>query len=182
MKLILFLLLCSCPALAQSIPATTADGRKVTLNLDGTWKYADATASAGYSEKQQAAIKAAVLALRKLSDVTVIGVTYRDYKTKLADSKNIIEDAVALLPQGETRKQLMDAWSPHIKAVQWWDTMLNMRSLRVSPKEREDLKKELPKIKMEALDSASREEILSACWAEAAEQLQPLIKLAASFP
>lgn len=41
MKTLLLLLLLSFSAFAQSISATTADGKKVVLNGDGTWKFAD---------------------------------------------------------------------------------------------------------------------------------------------
>lgn len=171
-------LLLSIPAITQSLTATTADGRQVLLKPDGTWEFTkDQPETASYSEKQRSILQAAIASLRNLSDATTFGITSRDYRTKLANSKATIEDAVNVLPSGDIRSQITAIWALHIKAAQWWDTLSTTRTLGLSQSERDELKKDLPKIAFTSPDRVSREEILSACWADALERLQSLIKL-----
>lgn len=186
-KLIIILLITGLCALPQSGRqksqiATTESGRKVILLSDGSWKYADtleapAEIPANYTEKQRAAFGAAVLTLRKLGDGISFGINYRDYARQLGEAKSVLEDAESVLPDDSLRASLLAVWKCHIKAFGWWDTLRTLDGIPLKPGELDDLKKELPYLKPARTDAATREEILSASWIEAAEKLKPLVDL-----
>lgn len=131
----------------------------------------------GYSEKQRAALKDAVSALRRLGDAISFGVTFRDYAKRLSEAKSVIEDAESALPDNSIGKDMLAVWKCHIKAFGWWDTLRILDGIPLKSGEVEELLKELPKLKTARSTAATREEILTACWVEAAEKLKPLIDL-----
>lgn len=186
-KLIITLLIAGLCALPQSgrlkpQTATTESGRRVALNSDGTWKYLDPEPAAsvsldGYSEKQQTALNDAVQAIRKLNDAVSFGLTFRDYAKKLAETKSTIEDATAALPDDSIRQRLLAVWKCHTKAFGWWNTLRTTDGIPLKTADMDDLLKELPRLKTARPDAATREEILLACWIEAADLLKPLLDL-----
>jgi soluble cytochrome b562 len=133
----------------------------------------------GYSEKQLAALSAATLELRKLNDAVTFGLTLTRYREKMGEAKTVIDDAQAILPKGAVLDALKASWELHQEAVGWWDLMKRPTGLRFNAADIESLKKRHPNMKTDKLPWITREEMLTACWLEAKDRLDPLIKLTA---
>lgn len=106
----------------------------------------------GLNEKQRAALRDAVLLLRKLNDATEVGVSRLQYKEKLAEAQTSVNTATMLLPDGVVKQQLLVSILPHVIANMAWD-----RS---------------PRLTAESLSN-----VLSVPWKDAEKNLRPLIEL-----
>jgi hypothetical protein len=80
------------------------------------------TACGGLSSKQQAAVDEALKALKKVDAATSVGVNYQQYGSLVIDAKASVNEASALLPDGELKKELaaaMEAYADAADAWQW---------------------------------------------------------------
>lgn len=67
---------------------------------------------------------AAVRSLRKLASAAEIGVTYRDYSSRLIDVKSEVDEALAQMPDGDLKKEVAAAMEAYGDAGQAWSRTL----------------------------------------------------------
>jgi hypothetical protein len=78
------------------------------------------TACGGLSSKQRTAASEAVAALRKIEAAVQVGVNYQQYGTLLIEAKSKVNDANAVLSEGELKQRLNNAMDAYADAAQVW--------------------------------------------------------------
>jgi hypothetical protein len=74
----------------------------------------------GLKGKQQVAASEAMTALRKIEAAVQVGVSYQQYGVLLIDAKSKVNDANAVLPDGELKSKLNAAMDAYADAGQVW--------------------------------------------------------------
>jgi hypothetical protein len=77
-------------------------------------------ACGGLSGKQDTAAREAVAALRKIEAAVQVGVSYQQYGPLLVEAKSKVNDANAVLPEGELKQKLNAAMDAYADANQIW--------------------------------------------------------------
>lgn len=77
------------------------------------------------SDKQQAAAGEAIASLRKIEAAIQVGVSYQQYGILLIDAKSKVNDANAVLPDGELKNKLNAAMDAYVEAGQVWGIKIN---------------------------------------------------------
>jgi len=78
------------------------------------------SACGGLSGKRDTAAQEAVAALRKIEAAVQVGVNYQQYGTLLIEAKSKVNDANAVLPDGELKQRLNAAMDASADAGQVW--------------------------------------------------------------
>jgi hypothetical protein len=87
------------------------------------------TACGGLSSKQQASADEAMKALRKLGAATQVGVNYQQYGSLVIDAQAQVNDALAVLPEGELKKEMNAAMEAYADAGQVWSKKIADRGI-----------------------------------------------------
>jgi len=81
-------------------------------------------ACGGLSAKQQSAADEALKALRKIEAATQVGVSYQQYGQLVIDAKAQVNEATAILPEGELKKELETATDAYSDAGRVWSAAI----------------------------------------------------------
>jgi hypothetical protein len=108
------------PVISQPTIATTKDGRTVVLNVDGSWEFTGDSAAPQISET----VKAALRELRKMSGATNVGISFKDYSTRIIDLKAAVEEALLELHDGELKNKINTALDAFVDASTFWNESL----------------------------------------------------------
>ena len=84
----------------------------------------------GLSSKQKTVASEALAALRKVHAATEVGVSYQQYGTLVIDAKAKVNDANAVLPDGEMKTRLNAAMDAYTDANQAWGAKVSSSSLK----------------------------------------------------
>jgi hypothetical protein len=82
------------------------------------------TACNGLSSKQQTSAEDAMKALRKLGAATQVGVNYQQYGLLVIDAQAQVNDALAVLPEGELKKEMNAAMEAYVDAGEVWQAKI----------------------------------------------------------
>lgn len=74
--------------------------------------------------EQLEAAKAAVRQLNKLSSATEVGISYRDYGTRIVDVSGEFKEAARKLPDSDLQKALNAALADHVRAREVWSALI----------------------------------------------------------
>jgi hypothetical protein len=83
----------------------------------------------GLSSKQKTAAGEAVAALRKIHAATEVGVNYQQYGMLVIDAKDKVNNANAVLPDGEMKSRLNAAIDAYTDASQAWGIKVSGNNL-----------------------------------------------------
>lgn len=86
-------------------------------------------ACGGLSSKQQASADDAMKALRKLGAATQVGVNYQQYGSLVIDAQAEVNGALAVLPDGELKKEMNAAMEAYADASQVWSKKIAERGI-----------------------------------------------------
>lgn len=78
------------------------------------------TACSGASSKQKTAAREAIATLRKIEAAVQVGSNYQQYGMLLIEAKSKVNDANAVLPEGELKQRLNNAMDAYADAGQVW--------------------------------------------------------------
>lgn len=76
------------------------------------------------TSEQLEAAKGAAKQLNKLSSATEVGISYRDYGTRIVDVSAEFKEAVRKLPDSDLQKLLTTALADHIRAREVWNALI----------------------------------------------------------
>jgi len=79
------------------------------------------------SPEQSAAAKVAVEQMNKLTAATALGISYRDYGTRIVDISAEFKESTRSLPESDLSKQLSMALGDHVKAREIWNALIEAR-------------------------------------------------------
>jgi hypothetical protein len=114
---------------AGGVQIKTGGARRV-IRLDEVESIVFPTEPAGDARSRALAPQAATAArtaikeLRKLAGATEIGVSFREYGTRLIDVKNAVDDALASIQEGELKKEISLALEAYVDAGHAWNTII----------------------------------------------------------
>jgi hypothetical protein len=83
----------------------------------------------GLSTKQKTAASDALKSMNKISAATEVGVNYPQYGQMVIEAKAQVNEAVAVLPDGNLKKELNAAMDAYADSMKIWQHKLNNRSL-----------------------------------------------------
>lgn len=86
------------------------------------------TACGGLSSKQRTSAEEAMKALRKLGAATQVGVNYQLYGSLVIDAQAQVNEALAILPDGELKKEMNAAMEAYADAGQIWGAKIRSGS------------------------------------------------------
>jgi hypothetical protein len=153
------------------------------------------------SDAQKEAAKQAIKQLNKLTAATEVGISYRDYGTRIVDMSPDFKEAIGGIPKSELRDYLSDALTDHVRAREIWSAMIQVEYGDIFEKAFcPDLRKQYPEMSCSAttqysaggrvarIDDESKNRILRGIWSAAkvrigkAEALLAAGKLNADTP
>lgn len=88
-------------------------------------------ACGGLSSKQRSAAEEAMKSLRKLSASTQVGVNYQQYGGLIIDAQAQVNEALAVLPDGELKNEMNGAMEGYADALQVWGAKIKAGSGRL---------------------------------------------------
>lgn len=71
------------------------------------------------------AAKLALKQINRLGAAAEVGISLRDYGTKIADVSGEFKDAINVIPDSELKRELQGAFGEHILAREFWSAMLD---------------------------------------------------------
>jgi hypothetical protein len=77
-------------------------------------------ACGGLSSKQRSAAEEAIKSLRKISASTQVGVNYQQYGVLIIDAQAQVNEALAVLPDGELKNEMNATMESYADASQVW--------------------------------------------------------------
>lgn len=87
-------------------------------------------ACGGLSSKQKTATSEAVAALRKIHAATEVGVNYQQYGLLVIEAKHKVNNANAVLPDGELKNRFNAAMDAYTDAAQVWGIKISGPNLQ----------------------------------------------------
>jgi hypothetical protein len=76
------------------------------------------------SPQTATAARAAIKELRKLAGATEIGISFREYGSRLIDIKTTVDEALASIREGELKTEISLALEAYVDAGQAWNTII----------------------------------------------------------
>src|SRR5579862_2931219 len=76
------------------------------------------------SAAQKDAAKQAIRQLNKLTAATEVGISYRDYGTRIVDMSSEFKEAMGGLPKSDLNEQLSNALADHVRAREVWNLLI----------------------------------------------------------
>lgn len=125
--LIAFTLICADPTSAAAQRRGSRKGKGRTSATPAR-RSDEAKQTNSMSPQAMAACRDALREMRKLMGATEIGVSYREYGTRLIDTKALVEEAFALIPDGEFKSEVALTMVAFIDANTAWNTIVNSTS------------------------------------------------------
>lgn len=80
----------------------------------------------------------AVKSLKSLATATEVGINNRDYSNRLIEVKTVIDEQLPLIPEGDLKKAISDAFKAYQSASEIWDLSLKLRSTEDTRRLREE--------------------------------------------
>jgi hypothetical protein len=106
----------------KPITATTKSGQIVLLNTDGTWEFTGD--SIIVVPPLSETIKSALKELRKFAGATEVGISFKEYSTRVIDLKSSVEEALIELKDGELKTNMKTALDAYVDASTFWNETL----------------------------------------------------------
>ncbi len=88
-------------------------------------------ACGGLSSKQRSAAEEAMKSLRKISASTQVGVNYQQYGVLIIDAQAQVNEALAVLPDGELKNEMNATMESYADSLQVWDAKIKAGSGRL---------------------------------------------------
>jgi hypothetical protein len=76
------------------------------------------------SPEQKTAAKEALKQLNKLAAATEVGLSYRDYGTRIVDVSGDLKEALNAIPESDLRKQMTLALGDYVRAREVWNALI----------------------------------------------------------
>jgi hypothetical protein len=79
------------------------------------------------SDAQKEAAKQAIRQLNKLTAATEVGISYRDYGTRIVDISSEFKEAITAVPSSELRSHLSSVLADHVRAREVWNLLIEAK-------------------------------------------------------